>query len=385
MIQRELSKKLLEASKLFPVIAIFGPRQAGKTTLSKSIFANYTYKNLEDPSEREFAVSDPKSFLNQNYDGMIIDEIQRVPELFSYIQVIVDKNKNAKFVITGSQNYLLMENITQSLAGRVYLSRLLPFSVQELNNIYEPINVNEIIYKGFFPPIYDRNIPISDWMPSYIQTYLERDVRQIKNITNLDLFSRFIQLCAGRTGQLMNISSIGNEIGVTDNTIKSWFSVLEASFIIYMLKPFYKNFNKRIVKSRKLYFIDSGLASSLLNIRNINQMETHFLKGGLFENLVIIEVLKYFFNKGEIPQLYYWRDNKGNEIDLILEIDNKLFAIEIKASQTISSHFFYNLNYFEKIVDKTEIKKIIVYSGYQYQYRNDIHIIPWNRIADIFN
>ncbi|MFH1198083.1 MAG: ATP-binding protein [bacterium] len=384
MFDRKIKNKLLQTANSFQVVAIFGPRQSGKTTLSKLAFPGYIYKNLEDPTEREFAVSDARSFLKDADKGMIIDEIQNVPELFSYIQVMVDSNRNAKFIITGSQNYLLLEKISQSLAGRVYLLRLLPFSIDEIKSKYYPANYHDFIFRGFFPPIYDRELSVSDWMPSYIQTYLERDVRQIKNITDLNVFQKFLQLCSGRIGQLVNTSSLGNDIGVSDKTIKSWLTVLETSFIVYLLKPYYNNFNKRIIKSPKMFFIDTGLASSFLNIKNSEQAESHFLKGGLFENLILLEVLKFFVNKGENPQLYFWRDNHGNEIDLIFEMNNVTYAIEIKAGGTISNTFFKGLDYFEKITAGSPLKKIIIYGGDQFQERKAGFVIPWNQLEKMF-
>ncbi len=384
MIKRKIEEKLKAVAEKFQVTAIFGPRQAGKTTLAISTFPGFIYKNLEDPTERDFALEDPKSFLKDAEKGIILDEIQRVPELFSYIQVLVDSNRNAKFILTGSQNYLLMENISQSLAGRIYIMRLLPFSINELKDKYNFIDYSESIVRGFFPPVFDRDIAAIDWMPSYVQTYLERDVRQIRNVTDLNAFAKFLKLCAGRTGQILNISSLASDAGVSNNTVKSWISVLETGYMIYLLRPYYKNFNKRLIKSSKLYFIDAGITSSLLDIKTPSQAEIHFLKGGLFENLAIMEILKHFANKGETPQLYFWRDNHGNEIDCLFEINGVLYAIEMKAGRTISKSYFKGLNFFSKIFDGGELKKYVIYGGDQIQERKEGTVLPWNEIGRIF-
>ncbi|MBU0558863.1 MAG: ATP-binding protein [Bacteroidetes bacterium] len=385
MIKREIAEKLKNVAEKFQVTAVFGPRQVGKTTLVKSVFDNYTYKNLEDPSEREFAENDPKSFLKSAIKGLIIDEVQRVPNIFSHIQVFVDSNREAKIILTGSQNYLLLEKVTQSLSGRIFILQLSPFSMKELRFTESFNDPLVFIFNGFFPPIYDRRISVTDWMPNYIQTYLERDLRQIKNITDLSSFLKFLKLSAGRTGQILNISSIASDAGISVNTAKAWFSILETGYLINFLRPYYKNFNKRLIKSPKLYFVDTGLSSSILDIKYKEQLETHYLRGALFENLILNEIFKYFLNKGERPQLFYWRDNHGNEIDCIFELNGQIIALEFKAGQTISKDYFKGLNYFEKIVNGEKLIKYVVYGGNERQDRKDGIALPWFDWEQIFS
>ena len=285
MKKRDITNTAKKYSKYFSVLAIVGPRQSGKTTFVKNTFNDFTYKNLEEPDTFQFAENDPIEFLNYSGKGLIIDEAQKLPQLFSYIQSIVDTNPKAKFILTGSQNFMLYEKIIQSLAGRIGILKLLPFSNSELKVNFK-MDINKLIFKGSYPPIYDKNIPPEVWLPYYVQTYIDRDVRQIKNISNYSLFSKFIKICAGRTGQIVNLSTISNDTGVAVNTVKAWLSILEISFIIILLRPYYKNFNKRIVKSPKLYFIDTGLACSLLGIKESSQINEHYMKGALFENLL---------------------------------------------------------------------------------------------------
>ncbi|MCK5838673.1 MAG: ATP-binding protein, partial [Bacteroidales bacterium] len=326
MIKREITKKIREVAKYFPVISITGPRQSGKTTLARNEFSDLPYVSLEESDNRRYAQSDPRGFLSEYKEGAVFDEVQHVPELFSYLQSVVDETDlTGRFILTGSQNFLLLEKITQSLAGRVGVFKLLPFSLPELNRAN--INIDDAlsyIFNGSYPRCYDKNIPPGIYFPSYIQTYIDRDVRQIKNITDLNLFSRFIRLCAARTGQLLNLSSIATDCGISHSTARSWLSILEASYIIYLLKPHHSNFNKRLVKMPKLYFYDSGLLCSLLGIININQLRTHYLRGGLFENMVISEILKYYFNRGIEPPVYFWRDKHGHEIDCLIDMGDDL-------------------------------------------------------------
>ena len=347
IIKRTLQERIKQLSEKFPVISINGPRQSGKTTLAKLCFPNYDYVNLEMPDNRTFAHEDPRLFLNSFKQGIIIDEIQYVPELFSYIQGIVDDNPvTGQFIITGSQNFLLMEKISQSLAGRVAVTILLPFSMQEIKaeNLV-PKDFQEMTFKGFYPRIFDKNIDPADFYPSYIQTYLERDVRNISNIQNLSAFKTFLEIAAGRTGQIINFTSISNEIGVDQKTVKTWFSILEASYIVYFVRPWLKNYNKRLVKSPKMYFYDTGLVCSLLGIHHPENVTRHFLRGALFENLIFSELMKIFYNKFRRPELFFWRDNTGNEIDCILKSGTFEKVIEIKSGITISSDFFKGLTF----------------------------------------
>jgi len=386
MIQREMKSKLIQLAGKFPVIALIGPRQSGKTTLVKSIFEKYIYTNLEEPDTRLFAISDPRSFLNQHNGGMIIDEAQRAPELFSYIQTIVDKNKiQGNFILTGSQNFLMHQKISQTLAGRVAIQILLPFSLNEILIPESDENFNSYVFKGFYPPIYARQIEPVDWFPNYIHTYLERDVRQIKSIPDINSFSMFVKLCAGRIGQLLNLSSLANEIGISINTAKSWISVLEASFIIFRLLPHHQNFNKRLVKMPKLYFYDTGLACSLLGLSGIKQVDTYYQLGSLFENLVIADLIKFRFNNGLDNNLFFWRDKLGREIDCLADFGTNKKIIEIKAGKTITEDFFKGLNYYKSLSADDSIHSFIIYGGDKYQARLTAKIYPWNKATGIFN
>ena len=383
MIQRTLASKLKEMSSKFPVIAITGPRQSGKTTLCKALFEKYRYVSLENPDNRQFALEDPKGFLSEYDQNVVIDEVQNVPELFSYIQEIVDSSKqNGQFILTGSQNFKLVERITQTLAGRVYISHLLPFSQEELR-IDQEHKLETSIFKGGYPRIYDQDIDPIDFFPSYIQTYLERDVRSIINIQNINLFNSFLKLCAGRVGQLFNASSIGNELGLDNKTVERWLSLLETSFVAYRLQPWHVNFNKRIVKTPKLYFYDTGIACNLLSIQNENELNTHFAKGSLFENYVINEHLKNNFNKGIQPSSYFWRDNSGNEIDLLIEKGKNIIIAEIKSGKTIKTSFYNTLNKFEKWAEDYTIDKYVVYGGTESQKRTAATTLSWNNISTI--
>lgn len=372
-----------EMAQKFPVVAVTGPRQSGKTTLVKHLFKNYLYVNLEEIDKRQFASEDPRGFLNQYKGKLVIDEVQYAPELFSYIQAIADKKKQmGDFILTGSQSFLLIEKITQSLAGRVALFNLLPFSFEELKNTKHTFdNYSDFILKGFYPAVYDRNLAPGDWYPNYVNTYIERDVRQIMNVTNLLQFQQFMKLCAGSIGQVINFSGIGNSIGVSNNTIKHWLSVLETSFVTYRLLPFHKNFNKRIIKSPKLYFYDTGLACELLGIKTIDQFNSHYSRGSLFENLVITEILKNKLNSQKSFDLYFWRDSNHTEIDCLIEKVNSLLAIEIKSAQTVHKEFLKRLYNSASIFGNA--KPILVYGGNENQIRSDVQVISWNSLSNL--
>lgn len=386
MIKRELSKKLKELASKFPVVSVIGPRQSGKTTLVKYVFPKMSYVSLEDLDTREFALKDPRGFLATYESGAIIDEIQRVPQLFSYIQTVVDNKRCAgHFILTGSQNMLLLENISQTLAGRVAILRLLPLSLEELKAAgYKLADSEEFIFNGFYPRIYDKKISPNDWYPSYIQTYLERDVRLIKNISDLNTFQKFIKLCVGRIGQILNLTSLGNDCGITHNTAKAWLSVLDASYIIFLLKPYYKNFNKRLIKMPKLYFFDTGLACSLLGVHDKTQLNTHYLKGSLFENLIISELIKHRFNRGADHDCYYWRDKTGNEVDCVIESGGSLLQVEIKSGKTIADDFFSGMEYFSKLASKEHINSYLVYNGEENQKRTVANVMSWKNVVSVF-
>ncbi|HRW63222.1 MAG TPA: ATP-binding protein [Bacteroidales bacterium] len=380
MIQRNAEKELRILSKQFKAIAIVGPRQSGKTTLARYVFSHLPYINLENPDTRRYAIEDPRGFLGNYKNGAIFDEIQRTPEIFSYLQEILDETKSpGRFILTGSNNFLLQENITQSLAGRIAYLTLLPFSLAEVTTLAKQ-ELNEQIFTGFYPPIYDQNLDALKWYSNYIRTYVERDVRQLKNISDLNAFDRFIKLCAGRIGQLLNKSNLAIETGVDNKTIDSWLSVLESSFIIYRLQPYHKNFNKRIVKMPKIYFYDTGLACNLLGINNSTQLETHYLKGNIFENFVISEYFKSKFHYGKLNNFYFWRDNIGHEIDLIIDKTVSIVPIEIKSGKTIHDEFFKNLRYWLKLAGEKEGK--IIYAGDFDQKRSEgIEVISWKNFS----
>ena len=383
MIQRQLYIKASQLLEKFPIIAITGPRQSGKTTFSKQLRPEYSYVNLEDITNREFAKNDPKGFLNTYKNGAIIDEIQYVPELFSYLQVFTDeRNQVGEYIITGSQNFLLMQQISQSLAGRVALFTLLPLSLKELKDSeYSFSTWESFAVSGSYPRKILFDIDGRDYYANYLSTYVERDVRLLKNITNLDLFQKFIFLVAGRVGQLFNQSSLGNELGVDNKTINSWMSLLETSYIAYRLYPYHSNFNKRIVKTPKVYFYDTGLLSFLLGIKSEQEMSQHFAKGSIFENLIITEFLKNAYNKGDTPIFYFWRDHANNEVDLLIENYPKIDIYEIKSSTTIKMDFFKGLNHFKGL--HSSVNAHLIYGGTENQKRTEVNVIGWISTSSI--
>jgi len=386
MISRILQTHINNMAKVFPVVAVTGPRQSGKTTLVKATFPDYDYVNLENLDDRSSAVEDPRLFLKYHgRQGVIIDEAQKVPELFSYLQQIADETeKMGNYIITGSQNFLLMEKVSQSLAGRVSINNLLPFSINEFSE--ETIlnkDLDLILYTGMYPAIYDRKILPENYYPSYLQTYLERDVRSLKNIANLNLFQRFLQLCAGRTGQLLNLSNIGNELGIDGKTVRSWLSILEASFIIFLLPPYFNNFKKRIIKHPKLYFYDTGLVCSLLGLKSSEQLVNHYLRGALFENFVIGEYLKMKRHQGLNPNIYFWQDNSGNEVDMLIDDGGSLSAVEIKSGATNNQDFFRNLIKFQKFSGTTAENSYLVYGGERSMPRKNGQVLSWRDLSNL--
>jgi uncharacterized protein len=362
MISRRIESYLKSVYSFFPVLFLTGPRQSGKTTLAKALFSNLPYVLLELPDQQRLAREDPRSFLMKYAKGAILDEVQHVPELFSYIQGIVDEDRDVRFVLTGSQNFLLNEKITQSLAGRAGIVTLLPLSLQELSDRIPKTLYEEWIVRGFYPELYNRNVPPELFYPAYVQTYLERDVRSLQNVGNLAQFNLFLKLCAGRVGQVLNLSTLAADAGVSVNTSKAWLSVLEASYIVFRLQPYYKNFNKRLVKSPKLYFNDTGLACHLLGIEREAQLSTHYAIGALFENFVIAECYKQRLARGKREGLYYWKDNKGMEVDLMVEDGETLKAYEIKSGRTANTSYFKNLVYWDKL-SGSKIKSTVIYGG----------------------
>jgi len=383
-INRKIASRLKKLSAQFPVIGVLGPRQSGKTTLVKNVFSNYKYINLEELDNRKFAFEDPRRFLKslEEAPGVILDEIQRVPDLLSYIQVHVDEwQKPGFFILTGSENILLNHHINQTLAGRIALITLLPLSLEELKeNSILTSSIEETLFKGFYPSLFARKIDLNDWMLSYIQTYIERDVRNIKQITDLSIFQKFLKLCAGRVGQLLDLTSIGNDCGISANTVRSWISVLEATYVIFLLHPHYKNFSKRLIKSPKLYFYDVGIACHLLSIQSPNELITHYLRGGLFESMILSEIIKQRFNAGSLPNIYFWRDKSGIEIDCILEKGSNLIPIEIKSAETINQDFFSNIVKWNLLSKNDPSNSFVIYGGDEKQIRSQATALSWHQL-----
>ena len=382
MIERTLKTKVIELAGKYPVVTLTGPRQSGKSTLLKSAFPDYQYVSLEDLDQREFATNDPRGFLSTYPRRVIIDEAQRVPSLFSYIQTHVDKlNEVGMYLLAGSHNFLLMESVNQSLAGRTAILKLLPFSHEEMvNGNILPDDINKEIFYGSYPRIFDKEIAPKDFYPYYIQTYVEKDVRLLKNIGNLGLFIRFIKLCAGRIDQLLNLSSLANECGITVPTATAWLSVLEASYICYLLRPDWNNYAKRLVKTPKLYFYDTGLACSLLDIKSVEQVNTHFLRGGLFENMVINSFVKRAWNVGEDPDIRFWRDSQGNEVDFLLYSQGQPMAYEIKSSATFSADFFDGLVKWSKLSGASSSQLNVIYGGDSNLNTSNGRLCAWNKL-----
>lgn len=384
MIKRQITEHLQNMLTMFPVVSLTGPRQSGKTTLLKAAFPDYKYFNLERIDLRDFIRTDPNGFLNNAGHKVIFDEAQQVPELFSYIQVVSDeRNTNGQFILSGSQSFILSNQISQSLAGRVSINHLFPFDYSEMNGIVDLSDINSTIINGFYPRLISQNIKPDDFYPSYLQTYIERDVRTLNSIANLSAFSRFLGLCAGRTGQILNLTSLASDAGISVNTAKSWLSLLESSFIIFLLQPYYRNFNKRIIKAPKLYFYDTGVVSSLLRI-SADQLQTHYLYGSLFENLVISEIIKKQVHSGRVPSVFYWRESNGNEIDCIIEKSaDEIILLEIKAGQTYNSDYLKNLNRFPEDEFYGTTNKCLIYSGKETSYIAGVQIFTWEKFASL--
>ena len=385
MYRRDLSQELLKSANHYPVVTIIGPRQAGKSTLARSCFPDLPYLNLEDPEIRMFATEDPRAFLAQHGNGVILDEIQNTPELLSYIQVIADEKKqNGLFILTGSHQLALHDAISQSLAGRTAVLTLLPLSMSELQNSGFDFTADKQILQGGYPRIYEQNLEPARAYADYYRTYIQRDVRQMINIKDINLFEKFIKLCAGRIGSVFEASNLANEVGVSSHTINHWLSILEASFIVFRLQPYYENFGKRIIKSPKLYFTDVGLASYLLDIEQISQLKRDPLRGVLFENLVILELMKYRLNKGAAPNIFYFRDNHKNEVDVVIKYGNQLVPVEIKSAETFHKNFLKGVRYFKGIVSERSPVGFVIYAGDNKQQIDDFNIINYRNAASIW-
>ena len=384
MLQREIITAINLLVDKYPIIAVTGPRQSGKTTLLKYMFPEYRYVSLENPDVRSFAATDPNGFLKEYSEYVIFDEVQRVPSLFSYLQTKVDESKlMGQFILSGSQNFHLVQNITQSLAGRVAIFKLLPFDLQELNGaglLQE--NYAENLVKGFYPAIFDREIPSKIFYSNYVLSYIQGVVCVIIAIKDMRLFQNFISLCATRAGQLLNLSSLARQCGITQPTAKVWLSALESSYILFLLPPYYKNFSKRIVKTPKLYFYDTGLLCYLLKLDNVEQIQLSDFKGALFENMMIAEYVKRMHHCNQLNDIWFWRDVSGNEVDLIIQAGQTQEAVEFKATQTIMPNLFKGLNHYEKISEKTNLNKYLVYGGKESQKRTAATIVSWKNFGE---
>lgn len=395
MIPRALEPILRRAARKYPIVTLTGPRQSGKTTLVEVAFPDYGYASLEDPDQREFATSDPRGFLAQFNGPVVLDEAQRTPDLFSYIQTVSDREgKNGQYVLTGSQSFLLMRTISQSLAGRAAVLHLLPFSWAELQR-RSPLSLEDVgreapprsetpdadlmdaLFAGFYPRIHDVQLPPQDWLANYYRTYVERDVRELLNVGDLVAFGRFLGLCAGRNGQLLNLSSVANDCGISQPTARRWISVLEASFLVRLLRPHHRNFNKRLVKRPKLYFLDTGLLTYLLRIRSPDELRTHSSRGAIFESFVVSELLKNALNRGEEPDLHFWRDSTGHEVDLLLERGGNLVPIEIKSGATLADDFFTGLRYWLDLAGTPDAPAAVVYGGDRSVRRSGVVAYSW--------
>ncbi len=384
--KRELESQIRKYATQYPIITLSGPRQSGKTTLAQMLFPDKPYVSLENLDERQFAIQDPQGFLNRfEATGAIIDEVQRAPDIVSYLQTLSDRlKKDGHFILTGSQQCQMRSSISQSLAGRTALATLLPFSINEAYPDLGHADLNTVLYTGFYPRIFDKSLNPTDMLAFYTNTYLERDVRQLLMVRDLSKFERFIKLCAGRTGQLLNLSNLANDCDVNHNTIKNWLSILEASYIIKLIQPYSKNITKRLVKMPKLYFLDTGLAAFLIGIRESEQLTTHPLKGALLETLVVSEIIKSICHSGTHQEVYFYRDHHGNEIDIVLENGMTQSLIEIKSSQTIQPEFFKAIAAFPQTEGVT-LQKFIVYGGATQYERNGTTIVPWASAGSILS
>ena len=397
MLVRHLAKTLKQAAAQYPIVTLTGPRQAGKSTLTKIVFPKYRYISLEDPDIRQFAESDPRAFLQVYSRHVIFDEIQRVPELFSYLQTQVDAdNESGRFILTGSQQFLLNSKISQTLAGRTALLKLLPFSLAELLAVSPQIcwqkkklmnrnvpdkSLYQFLYEGLYPRLHDKALNPKQFYRDYVDTYVTRDLQSLLQVGDLRKFQIFLRLLAGRVGQRVNLTALGNDTGVSHSTISHWLSVLEASYIIYVLPPHFANFNKRLVKSPKIYFFDTGLLCYLLRIQSADDLIYHPSIGSIFESFIFSEIYKNFIHQGEEAPLYFWQDRTGNEIDLLIDQGRKLLPIEIKSAKTIHSQFLEHINNWLKLKDNPQDVGFLVYGGDEWQKRNGIQILPWYAVS----
>lgn len=385
MLPRRLAPTLKRLAASFPIVAVTGPRQSGKTTLARALFADKAYVSLEDPQERAFAEEDPRGFLARFETGAVFDEAQRWPDLFSYLQGMVDTDRApGRFVLTGSQQFGLLSGVTQSLAGRVGMTRLLPLSLQELPGVTaDSPGLDALMLRGMYPALHTQPLLPEDWFASYVATYVERDVRQVLNVQDLSTFQRFLRLCAARTGQLLNISALAGETGISNTTARAWLSVLEASDLLFLLPPYHRNFGKRLVKAPKLYFVDTGLACWLLGIRDTETLTLHPLRGALFETLVVGDFLKSRLNAGQPPDLYFWRDNNGLEADLVFEAGGRLQPVEIKSGGTVTPDYIRAGQRSARFAGDEALQPWLVYGGDDAYERSGVRVIGWRGLADV--
>jgi predicted AAA+ superfamily ATPase len=385
MIPRKASTTAQRLAKGFPAIAVTGPRQSGKTTLARALFADKAYVSLENPDEHAFAERDPRAFLNRFASGAILDEVQRCPHLLSWLQGLVDeRGRMGDFVLTGSAQFDLIAGITQSLAGRVGRIELLPLTVDELAAAGKlPSTLEDLLLCGGYPALYDRELSPGDWFPNYVSTYLERDVRQLVAVRDLSLFQRFVRMCAARSGQLLNLAALGADCGVSAVTARQWLSVLEASYLVARLPPYHRNFGKRLIKSPKLYFLDVGLMAWLLGIRDAASIQTHAARGALFETYVVSECIKQRFNAGQGADLYFWRDNTGHEVDLLFDTPQGMQAVEIKSGSTFASDWPDAIHRWRKFATDAAHTPVIVYGGEGAYERQGCRVIGWRELQAI--
>jgi hypothetical protein len=381
---RTLESTAVDLAKKYPVVTITGPRQSGKTTLCRLAFPEKSYVNLEAPDDRRFAIEDPRGFLAAYKDGAVLDEIQRAPDLVSYLQTMVDEDPTpGRFIITGSQQFQVRESLSQSLAGRTGLLTLLPFDWREIQPYMNVSQTDSLILHGFYPRLHHMSIPPTTALADYFETYVQSDVRQLMQLKHLRLFETFVRLCAGRVGQMLNLSSLGNDTGVSHTTAREWLSVLEASYVVFLLQPWHANISKRLVKTPKLYFWDVGLAAYLLGLTEENHVQRDPLKGNLFENMVIAEMFKQHYHFGKRPRLFFLRDSTGNEVDVVMEEGQNLKLIEIKSGKTVNKSFFKGLNSMKKALGDRISEGHVVYGGQKRQLRTDWEVWPIDALTSL--